>query len=87
MTKANRESRDCTGQQFIGSEGSLIFCQKGMSRLVKPKEAAAYLAISERTLWNLTKVGTIAAVKLARAVRYDLRDLDNFIQAAKKTSC
>ena len=52
-------------------------------RLVKPREAAAYLAISERTLWNLTQAGTIPAVKLARAVRYDIADLDAFIQAAK----
>lgn len=52
-------------------------------RLVKPREAAAYLAISERKLWSLTQDGRIPAVRLDRSVRYDVADLDRFIQAAK----
>ena len=53
------------------------------TRLVKPKDAAAYLAISERKLWDLSKTNTIAVVRLGRAVRYDKADLDAFIIQAK----
>lgn len=53
-------------------------------RLMKPREAAAYLAISERKLWSLTQSGRIPAVRLDRSVRYDFSDLDKFIQIAKE---
>lgn len=55
-------------------------------RLIKPKEAAEYLAISERKLWNMSKAGTIPTVRFGRTVRYDVADLDNFI-AQKKSVC
>jgi len=53
------------------------------SRLIKPKDAAGYLAISERKLWSMAKTGAIPAVRLGRSVRYDIRDIDDFIQRAK----
>ena len=53
------------------------------TRLKPPKKAAAYLAISERKLWQLTKDGRIPAVKFDRVVRYDVSDLDDFIAKAK----
>ena len=53
------------------------------ARLLTAKNAAAYLAISERKLWDMTKTGEIPAVRLGRAVRYDRQDLDAFIQQAK----
>jgi excisionase family DNA binding protein len=53
------------------------------TRLIKPKDAAGYLAISERKLWAMTKGGTIPAVRLGRSVRYDVTDLDELIQQAK----
>ena len=53
------------------------------TRLMTSKEAAVYLAISERKLWSMTQTGEIPAVRLGRAVRYDLNDLDSFIQKAK----
>ena len=53
-------------------------------RLLNVKEAAAYLAISERKLWSITKAETIPAVRMSpRLVRYDRQDLDEFIQRAK----
>ena len=52
-------------------------------RLVPSKTAAAYLAISERKLWQMTKDGRIPAVKYDRVVRYDIVDLDEFIAKAK----
>ena len=58
-----------------------------INRLLKSKQSAAYLAISERKLWAITKVGDIPVVRLGRAVRYDRRDLDAFIQRAKTGGC
>jgi excisionase family DNA binding protein len=52
-------------------------------RLLNPQQAAAYMAISDRKLWSLTKEGRLPAVKIDRAVRYDLADIDMFIKNAK----
>ena len=53
------------------------------SRLVKVKYAAQYLSISERKLWELSHKGAIPVVRIDRAIRYDIIDLDNFIQKMK----
>ena len=47
--------------------------------LLTPRQAAAALAISERTLWSKTKVGEIPAVRVGRAVRYCVDDLQGWI--------
>jgi excisionase family DNA binding protein len=53
-------------------------------RLYLPRDAAKYLAISERTLWNLTHTQKIPAVHIGRrGIRYDIGDLDAFINKAK----
>jgi excisionase family DNA binding protein len=39
--------------------------------LLTPREAAAALCISERSLWSLTRSGTVPAVRIGRSVRYD----------------
>lgn len=51
--------------------------------LVTAKEAAVLLAISERTLWQLTSDGDVPAIRLGRSVRYDLADLRAFIAAKR----
>jgi excisionase family DNA binding protein len=53
------------------------------ARLLIARDAAGYLAISERKLWAMSKAKTIPVVRLGRAVRYDRQDLDAFIQQAK----
>ena len=40
-------------------------------QLLRPKEAAQSLGISERQLWKMTKAGGLACVKINRLVRYD----------------
>ena len=52
-------------------------------RLLKTKDAAKYLCMSEKTLWNLTNAGQVQAVRMGRLVRYDPVDLDQFIQRSK----
>jgi excisionase family DNA binding protein len=43
--------------------------------LLRPREAAAALAISEKTLWTLTHTGAIPHVRLNRSVRYSAEGL------------
>lgn len=53
------------------------------ARLQKSREAAEYLCISEKTLWNLTNTGQVRAVRMGRLVRYDSADLDEFVERSK----
>lgn len=52
-------------------------------RLLHPRDAAAYLAISERSIWNLEARGFLKPVRVGRIVRFDKADLDNFIANCK----
>lgn len=52
--------------------------------LMKPKEAAKFLAISEKTLWNLRKRGEIPYLKIGRSVRYPVDDLRRWISRRRK---
>jgi excisionase family DNA binding protein len=51
--------------------------------LLNSKEAAQALSISPRTLWTLTKTGQIAYVQSGRSVRYDVEDLQKWIERNK----
>ena len=52
--------------------------------LLTPRHAAEALAVCERTLWSLTQPrGPIDCIRIGRAVRYDPRDLEAFIDAQK----
>lgn len=53
------------------------------TRLMPPREAAKYLAICEKSLWTLTKEGRLPSVRIGRSVRYDVADLDAFIEVCK----
>jgi excisionase family DNA binding protein len=48
------------------------------------KQAAGYLCISERKLWDLKKSQRIPVVRIDRSVRFDQDDLNAFIAEAKK---
>lgn len=52
--------------------------------LLRLRDAARMLAISERTLWGLTNEGKVASVQIGRSVRYDPADLRKFIAAQRK---
>ncbi len=53
------------------------------ARLMKCRDAARYLCISERTLWTLQNEGKVRAVKMGRLIRFDPEDLDLFIEQCK----
>jgi excisionase family DNA binding protein len=52
-------------------------------RLLTAMEAAEYLGLSKRHMANLTAMGAIPAVRSGRSVRYDLADLDEWIERNK----
>ena len=52
--------------------------------LLKPDEVAKTLSICPRTLWTLTRQGKIPCVRINRSVRYDPRDIAEFINNQKK---
>jgi excisionase family DNA binding protein len=54
--------------------------------LLTALHAAKALAISPRTLWELTHRGEIPCIKIGRAVRYDPEDLRAWINARKERS-
>lgn len=51
--------------------------------LLTCREAAETLAISQRTLFTLTKTGQLAAVRIGRGVRYAMSDLEKFIASQR----
>ena len=52
-----------------------------------PRDAARALSMSEKGLWNLTKPrGPIPAAKIGRLVRYDVKDLQAFLDEMKATA-
>jgi excisionase family DNA binding protein len=51
--------------------------------LLRPHEAATFLALSERTLWQLTRSGEVPRVLIGRSVRYDPRELIAWVERKK----
>jgi excisionase family DNA binding protein len=51
--------------------------------LLRPKEAAKALAISDRKLWSLTAGREIPCVRIGKSVRYDPADLRTWIDSQK----
>lgn len=52
-----------------------------MPRLLTPKQAAEMLSLSEATLatWRCRKLRDLQWVRIGRAVRYELTELERFI--------
>ena len=58
--------------------------RSGLKRLLTTKEAAEYLGISPKTLWEWTERGIIPRVEIpGTKSKYDLDDLINLIQENK----
>jgi len=55
----------------------------GGPMLVRPRDAARMLALSERTLWSMTRAGLLPCVRVGKSVRYDPTDLAAWVQGAK----
>jgi excisionase family DNA binding protein len=58
--------------------------RSGLKRLLTAKEAAEYLGISTKTLWEWTEKGILPRVEIpGTKSKYDLQDLENLIQKNK----
>jgi excisionase family DNA binding protein len=55
-------------------------------RLLTVQEAAQYLAVSASTLYGWVWQRRISFVKVGRALRFDLDDLEAFVEANKSRS-
>ena len=51
-----------------------------LTLMLRPREAAKALSISERTLWSLAKRRELRAVRIGRAVGYSVDELRDFIR-------
>ena len=48
--------------------------------LLTPKETAKTLSICEKTLYTLTKTGELPAIKIGRAKRYSVDEINRWIK-------
>ena len=55
-----------------------------LAPLLTVRETADLLRISERTLFTLTKSGEIPTIRIGRGVRYDERDLAEWVNRKKQ---
>ena len=53
---------------------------KTEKRLMTAKEAATFLGLSARTVWNWALSGKLPTTRLGRKVMFDRRQLEEFIQ-------
>jgi excisionase family DNA binding protein len=52
--------------------------------LLSPQQASRALAISERTLFTLTKSGEVPHIRIGKLVRYSVDGLRKYIEASEK---
>lgn len=55
--------------------------------LLSPRQASRALAISERTLWSLTKSGAVPHIRIGKLVRYPVDGLKKYIEQAAEKKC
>ena len=55
--------------------------------LLTARQAARLLAISERTLFTITKAGELPAVRIGRSVRYSVDALREYIRRSSEERC
>lgn len=67
----------------VRQESELHVVGKSESELVDVQQAAQILSVSVSTLYGWVWQRRIAFVKLGRAVRFDIRDLQEFIRQSR----
>jgi len=55
--------------------------------LLSPRQASRALAISERTLFTLTKSGAVPHIRIGKLVRYSVDGLRDYIKQAAEEKC
>jgi len=57
----------------------------GSTLALRPREAAAAISVSQKTLERLTKSGEITSVLVGRVRLYELKALENFLASRRVT--
>lgn len=55
----------------------------GPGRLIKLRDAAKLLGLSERWLWNRVAEGSLPVIRLKGATRVTIRDLEKFVESGR----
>ncbi len=55
-----------------------------LQALLTARQTAKILGIGNRTLWGLTKGKQIPHIRIGKAIRYDPRDLEDWLDKKKK---
>jgi excisionase family DNA binding protein len=55
----------------------------GDALLLRPRDAARYLAISPRKLWELSNTGEIPSLRIGRCLRYSCDELRAWVAGRK----
>ena len=71
------------GNNLVGSKGIGSPEPKMARRVLNTKEAAAYIGRSERALYKLVARREIPVVRHGRNLRFDVRELDKWIEGDK----
>lgn len=70
---------------FVGAMKPATDLTPGLSdRLLRAREAAEVLAISERQVWNLARAGELELVRLGRSTRFRASSVRRLIRAGAK---
>ena len=56
-----------------------------MKPLLTTKETARLLSISPRKLWEITRRGDLASIRLGRSVRYAPEDIERYVYKHRKS--
>lgn len=56
-----------------------------MQQLLSADQTGRLLGVTVRTLYTLSQRGELPCIKIGRSVRYDPRDIDQYIQRNRST--
>ncbi len=62
----------------------VLEAERGLQRLLPIRAAAEYLGVSRATVERLVYRGELPIVKVARSTRYDVEDLDGYIETNRR---
>jgi excisionase family DNA binding protein len=64
--------------------GVLVLSSSISAGLLSAVDAAKWLAISLKSLYNLRTAGRLPTVRLGKSIRFDIADLQRLVDAAKE---
>lgn len=69
-----------TGARIMNAEAS------SRKLLIDTTQASQLLSLSPRTVWTLTARGDLPSVRIGRAVRYRIADVEQFVERQRRTA-